>query len=99
MLPECRINHKTFSVPKFTVAKREIEDFIDILQLEITSYLSTLSRRNLSDEVSNELPVLLHTVNDLERIGLLREYTGRRRDRRFLLAEYMELFREREQRS
>ncbi|MHC4626418.1 MAG: Na/Pi cotransporter family protein, partial [Planctomycetota bacterium] len=48
---------------------REIEDFIDILQLEITSYLSTLSRRNLSVEVSNELPVLLHTVNDLERIG------------------------------
>jgi len=47
----------------------EIEDFIDILQLEITSYLTTLSRRNLSAEVSNELPVLLHTVNDLERIG------------------------------
>ncbi|MBL7188490.1 MAG: Na/Pi cotransporter family protein [Phycisphaerae bacterium] len=47
----------------------EIEDFIDMLQLEITSYLATLSRRNLSDEVSNELPVLLHTVNDLERIG------------------------------
>ena len=48
---------------------REKEDFIDILQLEITSYLSALSRRNLSDEVSIELPVLLHTVNDLERIG------------------------------
>ncbi len=48
---------------------REIEDFIDLLQLEITSYLSTLSRENLSDVVSNELPVLLHTVNDLERIG------------------------------
>jgi phosphate:Na+ symporter len=48
---------------------RSIEDFIDILQLEITSYLSALSRRNLSDEVSTELPVLLHTVNDLERIG------------------------------
>jgi len=48
---------------------RSIEDFIDILQLEITSYLSALSRRNLSDEVSIELPVLLHTVNDLERIG------------------------------
>jgi len=28
-----------------------------------------LSRRQLSDEVSVELPVLLHTVNDLERIG------------------------------
>jgi len=48
---------------------RGVEDFIDMLQLEITSYLSTLSQRNLSDEVSNELPVLLHTVNDLERIG------------------------------
>jgi len=48
---------------------RGIEDFIDILQLEITSYLSALSRRNLSEEVSVELPVLLHTVNDLERIG------------------------------
>ena len=48
---------------------RGIEDFTDILQLEITSYLSALSRRNLSDEVSIELPVLLHTVNDLERIG------------------------------
>jgi len=48
---------------------RGLEDFIDILQLEITSYLSALSRRQLSDEVSIELPVLLHTVNDLERIG------------------------------
>jgi phosphate:Na+ symporter len=48
---------------------RDIEDFIDILQLEITSYLTALSRRNLSDEVSTELPVLLHTVNDLERVG------------------------------
>jgi len=48
---------------------RDLEDFTDMLQLEITSYLSALSRRNLSDEVSIELPVLLHTVNDLERIG------------------------------
>jgi len=48
---------------------REIEDFIDSFQLEITTYLSTLSRKQLSDQVSTELPVLLHTVNDLERIG------------------------------
>ena len=47
----------------------EIEDYIDTFQLEITSYLSELSRQQLSDEVSIELPVLLHTVNDLERIG------------------------------
>ncbi|MBN2136374.1 MAG: Na/Pi cotransporter family protein [Sedimentisphaerales bacterium] len=48
---------------------REIEDFVDSFQLEITTYLSTLSRRQLDDDVSIELPVLLHTVNDLERIG------------------------------
>jgi phosphate:Na+ symporter len=47
----------------------EAEDLVDTFQLEITSYLSELSRRQLSDEVSVELPVLLHTVNDLERIG------------------------------
>lgn len=50
-------------------AVREIEDFIDCFQLEITSYLSSLSSRHLSEAVSIELPVLLHTVNDLERIG------------------------------
>ena len=48
---------------------RQIEDFIDEFQYEITSYLSVLARRQLSDEVSVRLPVLLHTVNDLERIG------------------------------
>ncbi|MBN2589661.1 MAG: Na/Pi cotransporter family protein [Sedimentisphaerales bacterium] len=47
----------------------EREDFIDMQQMEITSYLTTLSRRVLSDEVSIELPVLLHAVNDLERVG------------------------------
>lgn len=46
-----------------------IEDAIDQFQHEITTYLIELSRRQLSDEVSLELPVLLHTVNDLERIG------------------------------
>ena len=45
------------------------EDMVDTFQLEITSYLTDLSRRQLSDDVSKELPVLLHMVNDLERIG------------------------------
>jgi len=45
------------------------EELIDEFQHEITSYLVALSREQLSDEVSNELPVLLHTVNDLERVG------------------------------
>ena len=47
----------------------ELEDLVDQQQLEITSYLTALSRKQLSDEVAVELPVLLHTVNDLERIG------------------------------
>jgi len=50
-------------------AVRELEDYIDDFQLEITTYLSALSRQTLSDQVSTELPVLLHAVNDLERIG------------------------------
>jgi len=45
------------------------EDFTDTQQYEITTYLTELSRRQLSEEVANSLPVLLHTVNDLERIG------------------------------
>ncbi len=45
------------------------EDIIDEFQLAITSYLADLSREQLSDEVSIRLPVLLHTVNDLERVG------------------------------
>ncbi len=42
---------------------------VDNFQYEITSYLAALSRKELSDELSIELPVLLHTVNDLERVG------------------------------
>jgi len=45
------------------------EEFTDTLQYEITSYLTDLSRRELSEDLAVGLPVLLHTVNDLERIG------------------------------
>jgi len=48
---------------------QETENAVDNFQYEITSYLAALSRKELSDELSVELPVLLHTVNDLERIG------------------------------
>jgi len=54
---------------KHLEAVRVLEDSTDDFQLEITSYLTALSKRQLSDEVSTKLPVLLHTVNDLERIG------------------------------
>lgn len=46
-----------------------IEEVIDEFQFHITSYLVLLSQRQLSSEVSIELPVLLHMVNDLERVG------------------------------
>jgi len=48
---------------------RELEDQTDTFQMEITSYLTDLSQETLSEEVSTELPVLLHAVNDLERVG------------------------------
>jgi phosphate:Na+ symporter len=48
---------------------RTTEDVTDTLQYEITSYLAALSTKEISREISVELPVLLHTINDLERIG------------------------------
>ncbi len=48
---------------------QKVEDVIDDFQNEITSYLVALSQRQLDEEVSTELPVLLHMVNDLERVG------------------------------
>ncbi|MBU1084679.1 MAG: Na/Pi cotransporter family protein [Candidatus Omnitrophota bacterium] len=47
----------------------EMEKAVDNLQSAITQYLVELSQRNLSEEVSEELPVLIHSVNDIERIG------------------------------
>ena len=45
------------------------EDAIDNLQRETTQYLVELSQRTLTKEESEELPVLLHSVNDIERVG------------------------------
>ncbi|RKY68622.1 MAG: hypothetical protein DRP97_06095 [Candidatus Latescibacterota bacterium] len=45
------------------------ENATDHLQTEITGYLVRLSQHVISEEGAQELPVLLHTVNDLERIG------------------------------
>jgi len=48
---------------------RQAEDLTDGLQYEITSYLAALSTETISHELSIQIPVLLHTVNDLERVG------------------------------
>jgi phosphate:Na+ symporter len=70
---------------------RQIEDFIDEFQLEITSYISALVLRDLSDNLSIKLPVLLHTVNDLERIGdhalNIAEIAERKIDNKLLFSE------------
>ncbi|MBN2183201.1 MAG: Na/Pi cotransporter family protein, partial [Sedimentisphaerales bacterium] len=50
-------------------AARMMEEVTDNLQYEITSYLAALSEKEISEEMSSELPVLMHTINDLERIG------------------------------
>jgi len=45
------------------------EDIIDTFQEDITNYLVELSQRRLSQEVSERLPALIHSVNDIERVG------------------------------
>jgi len=47
----------------------EYEVALDSLQREVTQYLIELSRRRLDRAEADRLPVLLHAVNDLERIG------------------------------
>jgi len=47
----------------------ELEDAIDNLQGEITRFLVDLSQQHLEPLQSEELPVWMHSVNDLERIG------------------------------
>lgn len=52
------------------LAKAEAkEDAIDELQDAITKYLVSLTQTELSNEDSEKIPALLHSVNDLERIG------------------------------
>ena len=45
------------------------EEAIDNLQKEITGYLVEISQRSLTPRESEKLPALLHSVNDIERIG------------------------------
>ena len=46
-----------------------LEEGLDHLQREITHYMVEIARRSLTAVQSEQLPVLLHTINDLERIG------------------------------
>lgn len=45
------------------------EDLVDSLEKEITIYLAELAQHSLSIEQAQHVSALMHTVNDLERIG------------------------------
>lgn len=45
------------------------EDVVDNLQKEITQYLVELSQRQLEKDEAETIPVLLHSINDVERVG------------------------------
>lgn len=45
------------------------EEALDNLQEAVTDYLTSLTQRDLSEEESRRIPALLHSVNDIERIG------------------------------
>jgi len=47
----------------------KLEDAVDNFQTEITRYLVELSQQQLEPQMANQLPVLLHMVNDIERVG------------------------------
>ncbi len=71
------------------VARRE--DAVDEFQNQITRYLVELSQRELQPAMASELPVLLHTVNDIERISdhavNISEIAQRKMDRRLVFSE------------
>ncbi len=48
---------------------RQQEDAVDLLQKEITQYLVEISERSMDASEAEEIPVLIHSVNDVERIG------------------------------
>lgn len=68
------------------------EEALDRFQHDITQYLVDLSQRNLGKEQSEKLPVLLHSVNDLERVGdhaeNLMELAERRKEQKLKISPY-----------
>ncbi|MFT5207620.1 MAG: phosphate:Na+ symporter [Candidatus Omnitrophota bacterium] len=48
---------------------KTIENAVDALQQDITRYLVKLFGKHQASELSNQLPSLLHSVNDLEKIS------------------------------
>ncbi|MFH1359844.1 MAG: Na/Pi cotransporter family protein [Candidatus Omnitrophota bacterium] len=62
---ECFMNNDEKDLDKVA----QYERITDNLQSEITQYVIELSQRELASEESQEIPVLIHNVNDIERVG------------------------------
>lgn len=54
-----------------------IENAIDNLQREITLYLVAVNEKTSADSIIQKIPALLHTVNDIEKIGDFTEEVNR----------------------
>ncbi|MCB5261624.1 MAG: Na/Pi cotransporter family protein [Candidatus Cloacimonetes bacterium] len=54
-----------------------IEAAIDQLQREITLYLVAVNEKTNADDIIQKIPALLHTVNDIEKIGDFTEEVNR----------------------
>ena len=71
---------------------RKKEELIDNFQQTITMYLVEVSEQTLSDEESKTLPALIHSINDLERIGdhaeNLMELAERKIEQKLPFSEY-----------
>lgn len=48
---------------------RRLELKTDILQNEITTYIISISKENLTDKEFSQIPVYIHSINDIERIA------------------------------
>jgi phosphate:Na+ symporter len=55
----------------------KIEAAIDSLQREVTLYLVAVNERTNADDIIQKIPALLHTVNDIEKIGDYTEEVNR----------------------
>ncbi len=58
--------------PNLEIIRKNVEqreDAVDNLAAEITRYLSKVSQHSLSPEQSKRLIALMHSVNDIERVG------------------------------
>jgi len=59
-----------FNTDKRSIAHVQTqENAVDHLQHDITFYLAKLSTQNLTDDLGVQLPPLIHSINDLERIS------------------------------